>query len=199
MITERVPIHIRPARIEDVDRLHALIHSAYRTPASWTSESEYVKNERITLSHLHSLITLAVDPVLVAIAESVDAETQTQTESKREREREKVVGCISAEAGHLHPDLQLGHESALLGLFAVDPLFQSQGIGSRLMYACMDECQRRWKTQTAVVWVLEPRQELIEWYKRLGFVWTGRYKDFVMPENALVQGLQFCVYEKPLK
>lgn len=66
-------------------------------------------------------------------------------------------------------------KEVLLGLFAIDPRYQSQGLGGTLFRACLNHVQRKWPyTHRVLLWVLEQRAELLKWYLHLGFTWTGR-------------------------
>lgn len=185
---------IRHATIEDCSRLHSIINAAYRTDQGWTTEHGLVKGERISHQQLLTLIEENSDPILVAEIEEPQEEEQHSPDSRRV----VLVGCISAEASHLHPSLQLPPKSALIGLFSVDPKYQSRGLGSFLFQACLLELGRRWQCELAVLWVIKQRVDIQGWYERLGFIWTGEYRDFVMPENAVLPNVQFKIYTKSL-
>jgi ribosomal protein S18 acetylase RimI-like enzyme len=139
-----------------------------------------VKNERITEPELTQLIQAQQDPLLVATLNNT------------------IVGCIQAEHSQDHPQLKLPPRSVLLGLFAVDPAHQSRGIGRRLLQACISYAQQKWPgcVEHAVIWVIEQRQDILKWYERMGFEFTGEFRDFVMPQNALIEGLKFKIYVK---
>lgn len=148
-----------------------------------------VKGERITIAELERLIQAGVDPILVA--ESVVTNNGSQSK--------EVVGCISAEHYKAHPQLSLPTGSALIGLFAVDPTMQSRGVGRRLFDSILTWVMDNWKdTNSAILWVLEGRGEIMGWYQRLGFQPTGQSKPFVMPDNLLTPGAQFAILAKQL-
>lgn len=86
----------------------------------------------------------------------------------------------------------------MLGLFAVDPAFQSMGVGGSLMTYAEEYVRKEWQCRRIVLWVIEQRGDIMDWYQRCGFVHTGERLPFVMPELALVDGMQFCVLAKDL-
>ena len=180
------------ARLDDAAELHKIINEAYRTENSWTTEANYVKGERISLDALQLLIKEQRDPLLVA---EVPSSASDSSGSKME-----LAGCISAEASHLHPQMNLPDKSALIGLFAVSPNHQSRGVGSRLFNACLDWIRVNWlDCDDAILWVIKQREDIRKWYERLGFKWTGEYRAFVLPDLCKSDDVEFMIYSKPLK
>ena len=114
-------ISIRPVMVEDAQILHRIINKAYRTNAGWTSEADFVADERISLHELTKLFASYGDD-LILVAHDNDI----------------VIGCIQAELWSQHPKYNLPEGSALLGLFAVDPQIQSKGVGRKLLEACIE-------------------------------------------------------------
>ncbi|KZS88672.1 acyl-CoA N-acyltransferase [Sistotremastrum niveocremeum HHB9708] len=89
--------------------------------------------------------------------------------------------------------------SAMLGLFAVQPEYQSKGVGRALTEAAFSLMRTEWGTQVCVIWVLETRTELLAWYEKLGFVWDGvRLRDFVWPDKLIKKSVRFRIMEKQL-
>lgn len=75
---------------------------------------------------------------------------------------------------------------ASLRQFAVDPIFQGQGIGARLIATCEQWAKDAGYTELALD-TAEPATHLVDLYSRLGFLavgsvqWTGKvYKSVVM-------------------
>ena len=110
---------IRDATKNDCKRLHVIINEAYRGDKCWTNESKLVKNERISMDGILDILDHGKDPLLVA------------------EKNGTVVGCIQAELSNGHPDMKLPSDSALIGLFAVDPTAQSSVVGKALMGAIL--------------------------------------------------------------
>jgi GNAT superfamily N-acetyltransferase len=196
-------IKIRKAKIEECIVLHKIINAAYRTGSGWTTEAKLVKGERITVTELQRLIEEDVDPILVAELSDVNV-SHNHNSSMADGQNSVVadpiiVGCISAEASSAHPQLSLPDNSALIGLFAVDPSMQSRGIGRRLFDGILEWIRLNWPDcKTAILWVLEKRSDILDWYQRLGFQSTGKTRPFVMPDNLLVPDANFNILEKKL-
>ncbi len=89
-----------------------------------------------------------------------------------------------------------------LGMFAVSPLSQGNGIGKSLLsaaetFALENNCAR------IVISVISTRFELIDWYKRHGYVATGGRIAFEEIEGSFgdpkVSGISLIEMEKVLK
>jgi hypothetical protein len=106
---DRISVKTRPATLDDVDRLYDIINVSYRSDVGWTNESKLVKGERITKDELKTLITEQKDPLLVAFCDAI-------TDKAHQGQKPLVLGCISAEASHLHPQLQLPDRSGKLSV-----------------------------------------------------------------------------------
>lgn len=112
--------------------------------------------------------------------------------------RPDVVGCICAEWGRHHPDTGIGESACMLGLIAVEPAWQSRGIGTRLLRSAMAHAHDVWHCDKAVMWVIKQRADIIEWYGRLGFRPSGETRPFVFPELQLLPEVAFDVLERNL-
>lgn len=176
---------VRPGRREDAEALHRIIQQAYRTELSWTTEVNLVKGERISLPQLQAQLAAQKDPIFVA-------------ETRLESGDAAIAGCICAEWAKLHPDVGLSEECTMFGLFAVDPAHQSVGIGTRLLQHAVTFAKEEWGCERAVLWVIKQRTEILAWYERLGFEWHGETRDFVFPELALHDEVEFRVLSKRL-
>jgi predicted N-acetyltransferase YhbS len=105
---------------------------------------------------------------------------------------ENVVGCIQIEE-----DIQDENQDAcILGLLAVDPKSQSQGIGGKLIRFAL-KTARDIGYKIAIIWVIEERLDIIAWYSRLGFVWNGARIPFVH-DDTIVPNLMFKVFSQAL-
>jgi N-acetylglutamate synthase-like GNAT family acetyltransferase len=86
-------------------------------------------------------------------------------------------------------------DRAYLGLLSVDPSRQRSGLGSRLMAAAEDRA-RASSIAHMDLRIVNLRQELPEFYRRLGYVITGT-SDF-SPEVITKQPCHFINMSKPL-
>jgi ribosomal protein S18 acetylase RimI-like enzyme len=90
-------------------------------------------------------------------------------------------------------------QEAEVGMLAVSPTLQSGGVGSQLIHAAIARGKLEFNATRAVVTVLNERQDIMGWYKRLGFVETG--DTFPFPENSkevLLVPMHFVVLKKEL-
>lgn len=131
-----------------------LVESAYRgetSRAGWTTEADLLDGQRTDPSEVASLIAGLGSLILLA-----------------ERDGRLVGTC------HLE---QQTARTAYFGMFAVRPSDQGSGIGRGLLR----EAARRaaeWGCTEMKMTVIRQREDLIGWYRKLGFHPTGRTEPF---------------------
>jgi ribosomal protein S18 acetylase RimI-like enzyme len=105
-------------------------------------------------------------------------------------EQEKLLGCVA---------VQKDARGLYVGMFAVEPLQQNEGIGKTLLKACETYAQQR-GVHVLYMTVITQRTELLQWYMRRGYQDTGERKPFL--EDTLTgvhkEPLVFAVLEKRL-
>lgn len=142
-------MEITRAKLEDIKELDRLVNSAYRGEESkkgWTTEAEILDGIRID----EKALELLFDKPEVTILKASDQEG-------------RIVGTVC---------LEVKSSDLYLGMFAVSPLLQGNGLGKSLLLAAEDfalanNCDR------IVISVISTRVELINWYSRHGYVPTG--------------------------
>ena len=171
-------MEFRFATEDDLPAVHALIESAYRGDASragWTTEADLVKGPRTDAEEL------------LAIVRSPDAEILTAYD-----EGVLVASC------HLERRPDAGY----FGMFSVRPHGQASGLGSTVLREAERVVREDWHRPRMMMWVLEPRTELIAWYERRGYARTGDSVDFPYDESATAgpmhPGMRFIVLAKDL-
>ena len=106
-------------------------------------------------------------------------------------EMQEITGCVN---------LQQHGSKIYLGMFAVNPLLQGGGIGKKLLQAS-EEYARHIDCKSIYMTVITARTELIDWYKRHGYIDTGERKPF--DEDSAtgkhLQPLGFMVLEKNIQ
>lgn len=140
---------ITEATTEDIPQLNQLINSAYRGEESkkgWTTETDILDGIRID------------EQTLLAYFNQ-----QNITILKCVNNLGKLVGTVY---------LELNTPKLYLGMFAVAPTTQGQGIGKKLLqaaekFALAQTCDR------IAITVISTRTELIDWYMRHGYQPTG--------------------------
>ncbi|HET6793553.1 MAG TPA: GNAT family N-acetyltransferase, partial [Acidimicrobiales bacterium] len=93
-------------------------------------------------------------------------------------------------------------DSVHVGMVAVSPGLQGAGLGRALLAEAESRARRRWAPATLTMTVIARRQELIAWYRRLGYLPTGEVTPFPYGDDRfgvpLVDDLEFVVLRKPL-
>ena len=102
----------------------------------------------------------------------------------------EIIGCVN---------LRKHGEKIYLGMFAVSPHLQGGGVGKKLL-AAAEEFALQENCPVIYMTVISVRTELIDWYKRHGYVDTGKKKSF--EEDGVsgqhLQPLEFSFLEKRL-
>ena len=165
------------ATLVDVKEITALLNSAYRGESSkqgWTTEVHLIGGDRRTDEpSLQQVMKIAGSIVL-----------------KYLNEEQKIIGCVN---------LQLHGTKIYLGMFSVVPQLQGSGIGKQILNAA-EEYANALHCTSIYMSVIDVREELINWYKRNGYVETGERKAFI--EDAVsgnhLQPLAFIILEKEM-
>lgn len=108
-----------------------------------------------------------------------------------------LLGCIYVEmADATNPKvIASGMGAGYIGMLAVDPGQQGQGLGKRLMLFAEEELRRRGATRVQLR-IVNLRTELVQFYGKLGYRATGTT---AYPEpNQLSQPVHFVNMEKEL-
>jgi len=163
------------ANAEDAEQLVTLINSAYRGDGSklgWTTEADLLDGRRVTLQDIQRLL-IAKDSCLISC-----------------RKFSELIGSITA---------SLQQDSAQISMLAVNPIYQGQGVGKRLIKAAEEYASQTWGIKRYQMYVISCRRELIAFYQRLGYHYNG--VNCAFPENpevwqAKVVGLRLNLLEK---
>lgn len=163
------------AGIQDASQLVELINSAYRGKSSrqgWTTEADLLDGLRTDIEEIQSLL---VNPdTLIIKCEAAGI----------------LVGSVR---------LQYSGEQVEIGMFAVSPPLQGQGIGKRLLSFAEQMALQTWPVNRLEMSVISCRKELIAFYERLGYRRTGICQPFYLnPElwQPKVSGLMLEFLEK---
>jgi ribosomal protein S18 acetylase RimI-like enzyme len=167
---------LKLATINDLEALNQLINSAYRGETSkkgWTTEEHLLGGIRTDINLLRGII-----------------ESRKNSLYKYEVDNQ-IIGTVL---------LEKKGDALYLGMLTVNPLLQGAGIGKKIMEAAeiIAKEQSLAKMQMTVISV---RTELIDFYKRRGYVDTGKKEPFPMEDRNFgepKQFLEFIVMEKDL-
>jgi GNAT superfamily N-acetyltransferase len=168
---------LRKAVSEDAARIAALINSAYRGETSrqgWTTEADLLSGSRTEIDEVLSLIAADNSMLLLCL----DAGT--------------LLGSVT---------LERQGNTAHLGMFAVQPRQQGQGVGKQLLAFAEETARTAWGVDRMAMSVITLRHELIAFYQRRGYRLNGESKPFPAESKLwtpLVSSLQLGIMEKPL-
>lgn len=165
------------ATLQHIPALLQLLNSAYRGEASkkgWTSEAHLIAGD--TRSDEAGIREVIQQPGSIML-QYID-------------EEKGLIGCVN---------LQQHEQKMYLGMFSVSPVMQGKGIGKKLLQAAEHHAKAA-GCQSVYMTVISVREELVNWYKRHGYVDTGKRKPF--EEDGVsgrhLQQLEFMVLEKYL-
>ncbi|RYG17866.1 MAG: GNAT family N-acetyltransferase [Chitinophagaceae bacterium] len=142
-------MNINRAQLKDIKELETLVNSAYRGEDSkkgWTTEAEILGGIRVD----EEALKILVEKPKVTILKLNDINDQ-------------IIGTVC---------LEIKSQELYLGMFAVSPLEQGKGIGKALLVAAENHALQN-NCKKIVISVISTRVELIEWYRRHGYVSTG--------------------------
>lgn len=167
--------HIQIAGLKDIEALIKLLNNAYRGEGSkkgWTTEADLIAGEiRTNEIMLHDVIQKQGSVILKYLKGYGD-----------------IVACVN---------LQKHGSRLYLGMFSVSPELQGAGIGKKILLAS-EEYAKHTGCASIYMSVISVRDELINWYKRHGYIDTGEKKPFHEDEitGKHLQPLEFMIMEK---
>ncbi len=144
-------MNLAPANISEASDICDLINSAYRSGIGWTTESNLVSGNRVSVAQIQEMIASQGSVFLV------------------HRQSDKIIACICVEPSD---------GTAHIGAFAVAPELQGSGLGSAVILAAEQYAKDHLFAAKYSMLVLEPRHELISYYERRGYLRTGKTMPF---------------------
>lgn len=166
-------LHFFKAELVDAEAVATLINNAYRGEASrkgWTTEADILEGLRTTTAEVASIINRNDAFILMGV------------------ENDEVVATICCEL-----QVIAFKHTVHFGMIAVKPSLQNKGHGKDLINAAETMTKREWRVAGFHMTVISLRNELIEFYERLGYERTGEVKDFPVDSplwEPKVDGLQ---------
>lgn len=145
---------ITKATLADVPELNALINSAYRGEESkkgWTTETDLIGGIRID------------EPMLIDYLNN-----NAITLLKYVNEDGIIIGSVY---------LEVKIDKLYLGMFSVSPTLQNGGVGRALIEEA-EVIAKQLGLHTISMTVIRSRKELISWYERRGYTFTGEIQPF---------------------
>lgn len=146
-------ITFRKATLNDVPELNTLVNTAYRGNAAkegWTTEADLIEGTRTDPTALREMIEHSHAYLELAL------------------ENDEIIGCIY---------LEKNDKVLYIGMLTVRPSLQGNGLGKTLMMRALDH-GREWGMKSTRMTVISERPELIGYYERMGFKWSGKTEPF---------------------
>lgn len=167
--------------LDDIDDYVELVASAYRGELSkqgWTTEADLLSGQRLDADMAREMLG-EPDSSMILVR---------STEGQ-------AVGSV-----YLREPVD---KIAYLGVLAVSPVGQGQGVGSALMNLAEAWVVERWSAHSLQMSVINRRTELIAYYERRGYERTGEVEPFPYGDDRfgvpLVDDLEFVLLVKPLR
>ena len=189
-------IEIRLAQHTDAEAIANLINSAYRgesSRAGWTTEADLIDGLRTTAQEIAALIQRPHLFILIGELRIGALEMGKQEMGNIDQQVVATICCECLEEG--------GQHKAKLGMIAVKPTLQNQGLGRQMILAAEAHALNQWSIQKYCMTVVTARDTLIAFYNRLGYQPTGLVRPFPYESDlwqVKVEGLQFEYFEKPI-
>ncbi len=150
----------RTATSADATAITKLVNSAYRPQAEsygWTHEAHLIEGNRIEPAQVTALIEAPCSTILLGLIQAT------------------AVACV-----HIKQEQAISH----IGMFAVAPHLQGNGVGSALLTAAENHAIRHFNARQLWMTVISARGELIAFYNRRGYKQSGERMDYPLTARA---------------
>ena len=163
-------VFLRQADASDIGALERLLNCCYRETAGWTNEADLVGGIRITPEELASTINNPAHYLFVY--------PKTTTGERDAKETGEILGCIAVD---IKTDAN-SNKKAYIGMFAVHPELQGQGVGNVVLQAAETFAIRHLlstengtdkQPARLTMSILSHRPELLAYYQRRGYQLNG--------------------------
>lgn len=177
-------VFLRQAEQKDVSALKQLLDRCYRQAEGWTHEAELVGGIRTTEAELAGVIANPNHYIFIY--------PKTDTGARDGLETGELLGCIAVDININVASVndRLGN-SAYIGMFAVHPDLQGQGVGHTILQAAETFANQYLQTNSQhaamqpsrlTMSILSHRPELLAYYERRGYQLNGNTMPF--PEDG---------------
>ncbi|MBZ1392187.1 GNAT family N-acetyltransferase [Psychrobacter pacificensis] len=163
-------VFLRQADASDIGALERLLNCCYRETAGWTNEADLVGGIRITPDELAGVIDHPKHYLFVY--------PKTTTGKRDAEETGEILGCIAVD---IKTDAN-SNKKAYIGMFAVHPELQGQGVGNVVLQAAETFATRHLlstengtdkQPARLTMSILSHRPELLAYYQRRGYQLNG--------------------------
>ena len=178
-------VFLRQAEADDIKALEQLLNRCYRQTEGWTNEADLVDGIRITQAELASIIANPKHYLFVY--------PKTITGECDGEETGELLGCIAVDI-KVNSDTNKSDinrtdskNKAYIGMFAVHPQLQGQGVGNIILQAAETFAERHLSSSEQkdnqqpsrlTMSILSHRPELLAYYQRRGYQLNGNKMPF---------------------
>lgn len=176
----RESVFLRQAEADDIDALEQLLNRCYRETQGWTNEADLVGGIRITQAELASIIANPKHYLFIY--------PKTTTGERGGDETGELLGCIAvdikvdSDVNKNDQNTSIDKNKAYIGMFAVHPELQGQGVGNVILQAAETFAERHLKSNDQptrlTMSILSHRPELLAYYQRRGYQLNGNKMPF---------------------
>jgi GNAT superfamily N-acetyltransferase len=148
-------LQFRKATHADLPLLHPVVERAYRGDSAklgWTHEADLLHDQRTDLATLSAIVASDDERLLVAEL------------------GETLIGCVNLS--------RRPKRGCYLGLLCIEPTLQAGGYGKQILAAAEQVARTDFNADHIIMTVIDTRTELIAYYERRGYLWTGETCDF---------------------
>jgi ribosomal protein S18 acetylase RimI-like enzyme len=148
----------------DAQQVADLVNSAYRGDSGrqgWTTEADILGGQRTDSEQILKMIQ---NPQAVILLSYLNHDENMKNERR-------LIGCCFLEN-------IADARTAYFGMFAIDPKIQALGIGKKMIEHAEQFVRNQWGARFMEMTVITLRQELIDWYERRGYEFTGEMREF---------------------
>lgn len=173
-------VFLRQAEASDIGALEQLLNRCYRQTEGWTNEADLIGGIRITQDELARTIANPTHYLFVY--------PKTTTGERDGEETGELLGCIAVDIKvNTDSNQTTYNKSAYIGMFAVHPVLQGQGVGNVILQAAETFASRHLQSdgQTSdkkparlTMSILSHRPELLSYYHRRGYELNGNKMPF---------------------
>ena len=143
--------HLYQADSRDAQAIADLVNLSYRGPTGWTRETAIIDGMRTSQDEIVRVLSNPEACFLVSYWQ------------------QKLAACICVVHENAH---------AYIGFFAVDPGLQKKGLGKQVLMQAEMFALSTMGVRKFIMFVVSQRQELIAFYRRRGYVPTGRIESY---------------------
>ena len=168
-------VFLRQSQADDISAIEQLLNLCYRENKGWTNEANLVGGIRITQNELATILADSKHYFFVY--------PKSTTGTRIGQETGELLGAIAVK---ITEDIH-DKRHAYIGMFAVHPDLQGQGVGNVILQAAETFATRHLSDQNKpsrlTMSILNHRPELLAYYERRGYQLTGYSEPFPEDDN----------------